>query len=158
MGSKYEYLYTKIHIDKKSIVKIAKTYRYIFLNCRHRDTPDTLFFRVLFSPDTLIVFLRFHKSFNYGTVVGFLYYQISHYGSFNVRGGVSRADHRGGGEGLVLEENNTTQKVPNSGAKHPNHVSVYVRRCIFDVILLNFITLIISLIACPSKISHTGRK
>ena len=119
---------------------------------------DTLFFRVLFSPDTLIVFLRFHKSFNYGTVVGFLYYQISHYGSFNVRGGVSRADHRGGGEGLVLEENNTTQKVPNSGAKHPNHASVYVRRCIFDVILLNFITFIISLIACPSKISHTGRK
>ena len=111
MGSKYEYLNTKIHIDKKGK---GGGGTYVFLHCRHRNH---FFFRILFLPGTfcrvLWIFLGFHKIFVWYSS---LYYQMSHYG-FRLGAWWRSEIDRGGGElGLVLEENNTTQKVPNSGA------------------------------------------
>ena len=92
MGSKYEYLNTKIHIDK--IVKgeggYLKSLRFLELS--------PFFFRILFCRVLFFVgyfeyfFLGFHK----GTV---LYYQMSHYGFRLGAWWRSEIDRVGGGEG-----------------------------------------------------------
>ena len=73
MGSKYEYLNTKIHIDK--IIEGSPFKTYVFLNCRHFTSgPDT------FSGTFVGYFWYFQDFIKFFEYSFSLYYQMSHYG------------------------------------------------------------------------------